>query len=113
MADTLARDLARNVSGDAFSSVDTFLRLDAVKRATGLGFLSHLHSLMVTMSQKSSLLQPANSVSRVLIPDMVQAGLSVFYASGLVDGPSVEDSYIVAEIFEAMLAQARRPPAPS
>jgi hypothetical protein len=24
---------------------------------------------MVTMSQKSSLLQPANSVSRVLIPD--------------------------------------------
>jgi hypothetical protein len=29
--------------------------------------------LMVTMSQKSSLLQPANSVSRVLIPDMVRS----------------------------------------
>jgi hypothetical protein len=34
-----------------------------------LGFLSHLHSLMVTVSQKSSLLQPVNSVSLVLIPD--------------------------------------------
>src|ERR1019366_7400182 len=34
-----------------------------------LGFLSHLHSLMVTMSQKSSLIQPANSVSQALIPD--------------------------------------------
>ena len=33
------------------------------------GFLSHLHSLTVTMSQKSSFLQPANSVSQVLIPD--------------------------------------------
>jgi hypothetical protein len=29
----------------------------------------HLHSLTVTMSQKSSFLQPANSVSQVLIPD--------------------------------------------
>jgi hypothetical protein len=34
-----------------------------------IGFLSHLHSLMVTMSQKSSVLQPANSVSQALIPD--------------------------------------------
>ena len=33
------------------------------------GFLSHLHSLTVTMSQKSSFLQPANSVSQVLILD--------------------------------------------
>jgi hypothetical protein len=35
------------------------------------GFLSPLHSLMVTMSQKSSFLQPANSVSQVLIPDIL------------------------------------------
>jgi len=39
------------------------------RRLLALGFLSHLHSLMVTMSQKSSLLQHANSVSQVLIPD--------------------------------------------
>src|SRR5205823_5364272 len=39
------------------------------RRLLALGFLSHLHSLMVTMSQKSSLLQSANSVSQVLIPD--------------------------------------------
>src|SRR2546430_10048302 len=32
----------------------------------GSGFLAHLHSLMVTMSQKSSLLQAARSVSRAL-----------------------------------------------
>src|SRR5260370_409364 len=37
------------------------------------GFLSHLHSLMVTMIQKSSFLQPANSVSQVLIPDTTLA----------------------------------------
>jgi hypothetical protein len=29
---------------------------------------------MVTMSQKSSLLQPANSVSQVLIPDKIEIG---------------------------------------
>jgi hypothetical protein len=39
------------------------------RRLLAHGFLSHLHSLMVTMSQKSSFLQPANSVSQVLIPD--------------------------------------------
>src|ERR1019366_7318162 len=39
------------------------------RRLLVLGFLSHLHSLMVTMSQKSSLIQPANFVSQALIPD--------------------------------------------
>ena len=34
-----------------------------------LGFLSHLHSLMVTMSQKSSIPQAAKSVSQVLKSD--------------------------------------------
>ena len=33
------------------------------------GFLSHLHSLMVTLSQKSSVPQVVKSVSQVLIPD--------------------------------------------
>jgi|SRR5450830_1175046 hypothetical protein len=33
------------------------------------GFLSHLHSLMVTMSQKSCVPQAAKSVSQVLMPD--------------------------------------------
>ena len=49
MAQTLARDLARNglhgVGSDAFSSVDTFLRLEAVKQATGLG-RSTIYDLM-------------------------------------------------------------------
>jgi hypothetical protein len=39
------------------------------RRPLALGFLSHLYSFMVTMSQKSSVLQPANSVSQVLTPD--------------------------------------------
>jgi hypothetical protein len=30
---------------------------------------THLHSLMVTMSQKSSILQPAKTVSKALTPD--------------------------------------------
>src|SRR5271167_1030534 len=33
------------------------------------GFLSHLHSLMVTMSQKSSVPQAVKSVSQALMPD--------------------------------------------
>jgi len=33
------------------------------------GFLSHLHSLVVTMSQKSSLVQYGRSVSKALTPD--------------------------------------------
>ena len=37
-----------------------------------LGFLSHLHSLMVTMSQKSSVSQAVKSVSQALMPDMIQ-----------------------------------------
>jgi prophage regulatory protein len=49
MAQTLARDLARNglhgVGIGAFSSVDTFLRLEAVKQATGLG-RSTIYDLM-------------------------------------------------------------------
>ena len=39
------------------------------RRFRVLGFLSHLHSLMVTMSQKSSIPQAAKSVSQALIPD--------------------------------------------
>src|SRR5271154_4623777 len=35
----------------------------------GLGFLSHLHSLMVTMSQKSSVPQAAISLSQALMSD--------------------------------------------
>ena len=34
-------------------------------------FLSHLHSLMVTMSQKSSVPQPPKSVSQALMPDTI------------------------------------------
>jgi hypothetical protein len=34
----------------------------------GSGFLAHLHSTMVTMSQKSFVLQPAKSVSQALTP---------------------------------------------
>jgi hypothetical protein len=34
-----------------------------------VGFLSHLHSLVVTMSQKSSGPQAAKSVSQALMPD--------------------------------------------
>src|SRR3954470_11117161 len=35
----------------------------------GGGFLAHLHSLAVTMSQKSSASQPASAVSWALTPD--------------------------------------------
>ena len=42
---------------------------------TGHGFLSHLHSLMVTMSQKSSLPQAAKSVSQALTPDRLAVGI--------------------------------------
>jgi hypothetical protein len=35
------------------------------------GFLSHLHSLMVTMSQKSSVPQAAKSVSQALMSELV------------------------------------------
>jgi hypothetical protein len=38
------------------------------------GFLSHLHSLMVTMSQKSSVPQTAKSVSQALMSDKISAG---------------------------------------
>jgi hypothetical protein len=40
------------------------------RRFRGSGFLSHLHSLVVTMSQKSSLPQAAKSVSQVLTSNM-------------------------------------------
>ncbi|MCX7298319.1 MAG: hypothetical protein NTU64_15940, partial [Hyphomicrobiales bacterium] len=46
---------------------------------TGHGFLSHLHSLMVTMSQKSSLPQAAKSVSLALTPDRKKASLILKY----------------------------------
>jgi hypothetical protein len=36
------------------------------------GFLSHLHSLMVTMSQKSSVPQVVKSASQVLMPDRMR-----------------------------------------
>src|SRR5665213_2233141 len=39
------------------------------RRFSVCGFLSHLHSLMVTMSQKSSLPQAAKSVSQALMSD--------------------------------------------
>ena len=39
-------------------------------RFSAYGFVSHLHSLVVTMSQKSSVPQVAKSVSQALIPDM-------------------------------------------
>jgi hypothetical protein len=41
-------------------------------------------------------------------PEMIQAGLTVFYGSGLVDVPSAEDKCIVAEIYQAMVSQARQ-----
>jgi hypothetical protein len=40
------------------------------REAVGLlGSLAHIHSSMVTMSLKSSVLQPAKSVSHALTPD--------------------------------------------
>jgi hypothetical protein len=39
------------------------------RRFSVYGFLSHLHSLMVTMSEKSSVPQAAKSVSQALMPD--------------------------------------------
>jgi transposase len=41
-----------------------------------IGFLSHLHSLVVTMSQKSSLVQTPKSVSQALTPDTEHAALA-------------------------------------
>src|SRR5215203_6803372 len=48
------------------------------------GFLSHLHSLMVTMSQKSSVPQAAKSVSQALMSDTVLliSGLALALCSG-------------------------------
>src|SRR5665213_1803617 len=43
------------------------------RRFSVCGFLSHLHSLMVTMSQKSSLPQAAKSVSQALMSDSLLA----------------------------------------
>jgi hypothetical protein len=40
------------------------------RRFRVFGFLSHLHSLMVTMSQKSSVPQAVKSVSLALMSDM-------------------------------------------
>jgi hypothetical protein len=54
------------------------------RRFLGLGFLSHLHSSMVTMSQKSSLPQVAIFVSQVLIPDRCHFPLS-FNSTDAVD----------------------------
>jgi len=39
------------------------------RQFSSYGFLSHLHSLMVTMSQKSSVPQAAKSVSQALMSD--------------------------------------------
>jgi len=39
------------------------------RRLGAIGFLAHLHSSMVTMSQKSSFPQPVKSVSQALTPD--------------------------------------------
>jgi len=55
------------------------------------GFLSHLHSLMVTMSQKSSVPQVANSLSQVLIPDTAEDKIRI-----VLDGLRGEDS--IAEL---------------
>ena len=49
-----------------------------------IGFLSHLHSLVVTMSQKSSLIQTPKSVSQVLTADSeneTTVSLSMAYPS--------------------------------
>src|ERR1700693_4892548 len=46
------------------------------------GFLSHLHSLMVTMSQKSSVSQAVKSVSQALMPDNGRHTLARVYALG-------------------------------
>src|SRR3954452_12856077 len=47
------------------------------------GFLSHLHSLMVTMSQKSFVPQADKSVSQVLMSDTQHSGrvLHVFHVT--------------------------------
>jgi len=44
------------------------------RRFSVYGFLSHLHSLMVTMSQKSSATQATKSVSQALMPDKTRSG---------------------------------------
>jgi hypothetical protein len=54
---------------DAAHLMFDFMRRSIGVASGGSGFLAHLHSLMVTMSQKSSVLQPAKSVSQVLTPD--------------------------------------------
>jgi hypothetical protein len=48
------------------------------------GFLSHLHSLMVTMSQKSSVPQAVKSVSQALMPDTIYTYREQVLAGGLV-----------------------------
>jgi hypothetical protein len=46
----------------------------------------------------------AGAPDKIEVTDqMIEAGLKVLYASGIVDGPSGEDSELVAEIFDAML----------
>lgn len=39
-------------------------------------------------------------------PAMIEAGLKVLYLSGIVDGPSGEDTPLVVEIFLAMLCES-------
>ncbi len=43
-----------------------------------------------------------------ITPAMIEAGLTVLYESGIVDGRSAEDSPLVAEIFESMWSKLGR-----
>jgi selenocysteine lyase/cysteine desulfurase len=53
-----------------FAGYPADILFDPLRRRFNVqGFLSHLHSLMVTMSQKSSVPQAANSVSQALMSD--------------------------------------------
>jgi hypothetical protein len=59
-----------NLRQMAFAGCPADVLHDPLRRRFSVyGFLSHLHSLMVTMSQKSSATQAAKSVSQALMPD--------------------------------------------
>src|ERR1700730_18569433 len=59
-----------NVPDTAKRASRTFA--EAARNSLAVRFLAHLHSSMVTMSQKSSVLQTAKAVSQALTPDMIE-----------------------------------------
>ena len=70
-----------------------------------LGFLSHLHSLMVTMSQKSSVPQAAKSVSQALMSDT--SAESAIAASAARAGPALPSIVAAANISTTTFMSSR------